>query len=190
MLKILHARLQHYANQELPDGQAGFRKGRWTRDQSANIHWIMEKARKFKKKKTKHLPLFHPLHHRKAFYCVDHNKLQKALTKIFFKIEYQIISTVSWEICMQVKKQQLEPCMEQQIGSRLRKEYDRAVCCHPVCLIYMLSTWREIPGWISYKLESRWVGETSTTSDMQMIPLKDTRATLPERHGWGKGPSD
>ena len=47
------------------------------------------------KKKKKHLPLFHPLHHRKAFDCVDHNKLQKALTKIFFKIEYQIISPVS-----------------------------------------------------------------------------------------------
>ena len=71
------------------------------------------------------------------------------------KMEYQIISPVSWEICMQVKKQQLEPCMEQQIGSRLRKEYDRAVCCHPVCLTYMLSTSREMPGWISYKLESR-----------------------------------
>ena len=105
--------------------------------------------------KKNHLPLFHPLCHRKAFDCVDHNKLQKALTKILFKMEYQIISPVSWEICMQVKKQQLEPCMEQQIGSRLRKEYDRAVCCHPVCLTYMLSTSREMPGWISYKLESR-----------------------------------
>ena len=60
---------------------------------------------------------------------------------------------------------------------------DSAVCCHPVCLTYTLSTSWEMLGWISYKLESRWVGETSTTSDMQMIPLKDTRATLPERHG-------
>ena len=57
MLKILHARLQHYANQELPDVQAGFRKGRGTRDQIANIHWIIEKAKEFQKKK--YLFLFH-----------------------------------------------------------------------------------------------------------------------------------
>ena len=59
MLKILNARLQHYTNQELPDLQAMFRKGRGTRDQIANIHWITEKAREFQKK---HLPLFHQLH--------------------------------------------------------------------------------------------------------------------------------
>ena len=52
MLKILHARLQNYANQELPDVQAGFRKGRGTRDQIANIHWIIEKAREFQEKKS------------------------------------------------------------------------------------------------------------------------------------------
>ena len=69
------------------------------------------------------------------------------------------------------KKQQSEPCMEQLIGSRLIKEYDRAVCCHPVCLNCMLSTSCEISGWMSYKLESRLVGETSTTWDMQIIPL-------------------
>ena len=56
MLKILHARLQHYANQELPDGQAEFRKERGTRDQIANIRWIIEKAREFQRK---HLSLFH-----------------------------------------------------------------------------------------------------------------------------------
>ena len=58
MLKILHARLQHYVNQEIPDVQAGFRKGSETRDQIANIHWITEKAGNFRKKK-KTLPLFH-----------------------------------------------------------------------------------------------------------------------------------
>ena len=68
---------------------------------------------------------------------------------------YQTILSVSWETCMRVKKQQLEPCMEQLIGSRLKKEYDRAVCCHPVCLIYTLSTSREMPSWMSYMLESR-----------------------------------
>ena len=76
MLKILHARLQHYVNQEIPDVQAGFRKGRGTRDQIDNIHWIIEKANEFQK----HLPLFH--HLCQAFDCVNHNKLWKALREI------------------------------------------------------------------------------------------------------------
>ena len=68
--------------------------------------------------------------------------------KFFKRQEYQTIWLAFWEICMQIKKQQLEACMEQLIGSGLRKEYDRAVCCHPVCLTYMLSTSWEMPGWI------------------------------------------
>ena len=75
MLKILQARLQQYANCELPDVQAGFRKGRGTRDQIANIHWIMEKAREFQKN-----TYFCFIDYTKAFDSVDHNKLQK-----FFK---------------------------------------------------------------------------------------------------------
>ena len=74
MLKILHARLQHYANQELPDVQAGFRKGKGTRDQIANIHWIREKAREFQK----NIYLCF-INYAKAFDCVDHNKLWKTL---------------------------------------------------------------------------------------------------------------
>ena len=73
MLKILQARLQQYMNHELPDVQAGFTKGRGTRDQIANIHWIIEKAREFKKKK-KHMYLCF-IDYAKAFDCVDHNKL-------------------------------------------------------------------------------------------------------------------
>ena len=76
--------------------------------------------------------------------------------KLLKRWEYQTILPVSWETCVQVKKQQLEACMEQLIGSRLRKEYDRAVCCHPLCLTYTLrSTSWEMLGWMSYKLESR-----------------------------------
>ena len=67
---------------------------------------------------------------------------------------------------MRVKKQQLEPCMEQPTGSGLRKEYDKAVNCHHVYLTYTQSMSREILGWMSYKLESRLLGEISTTSDM------------------------
>ena len=74
MLKILQARLQQYVNHELPDVQAGFRKGRGTRDQIANIHWIMEKARQFEKNVD-----FCFIDYAKAFDCVDHNKLWKIL---------------------------------------------------------------------------------------------------------------
>ena len=72
MLKILQDLLQHYLNCELPDIQAGFRKGRGTRDQIANIHWIIEKAREFQKNSY-----YCFIHYAKAFDCVDHNKLWK-----------------------------------------------------------------------------------------------------------------
>ena len=73
---------------------------------------------------------------------------------------------------MQVKKQQLEPDMEQQIGSKLAKEYVKAIYCHPVYLTYMQSTSCEMPGLIKHKLESRLLREISITSDMQMtLPL-------------------
>ena len=71
---------------------------------------------------------------------------------------------------MQVKKQQLELDMEQQTGSKLEKEYVKAVYCHPAYLTYMQSTSCKIPGWLKYKLESRLPGEVSVTSDMQMTP--------------------
>ena len=77
MLKILQARLQQYVNCELPDVQAGLRKGRGTRDQIANIHWIMEKAREFQKN-----IYFCLIDYAKAFDCVDHNKLWKILREI------------------------------------------------------------------------------------------------------------
>ena len=71
---------------------------------------------------------------------------------------------------MQVRKQQLELDMEQQTGSKLRKEYVKAVYCHPAYLTYIKSTSFEMPGWMKHKLESRLLGEISITSDMQMIP--------------------
>ena len=77
MFKILQARLQQYVNQELPDVQPGFRKGRGTRDQIASIHWIMEKAREFQKNIC-----FCFIDYTKAFDCVDHNKLWKILQKM------------------------------------------------------------------------------------------------------------
>ena len=77
MLKILQARLQQYVNHELPDVQAGFRQGRGTRDQIANIHWIMEKAREFQKN-----IYFCFIDYAKAFDCVDHNKLWKIMKEM------------------------------------------------------------------------------------------------------------
>ena len=99
MLKILQARLQQYVNHELPDVQAGFKKGRGTRDQIANIHWIIKKAREFQKNIYLRF-----IDYAKAFDCVDHNKLWKILKEM--------------ETCMQVRKQQLELNMEQQTGSK------------------------------------------------------------------------
>ena len=109
MLKILQARLQQYVNRELPDVQVGFRKGRETRDQIANIRWMMEKAREFQKS-----IYFCFIDYAKAFDCVDHNKLWKILKEL--GIPDHLNS--SWGICMQVRKQQLEVDMEQQTGSK------------------------------------------------------------------------
>ena len=72
---------------------------------------------------------------------------------------------------MQVKNQQLEPDMEQQTGSKLRKEYIKGVYYHPAYLTYMQSTSCKMPGWMNQKLESRFPGEISIALDMQMIPL-------------------
>ena len=89
--------------------------------------------------------------------------------EIFFKRwEYQTTLPASWEIWIQVKKQQLEPDMEQWNGSKLGKEYIKAVYCHPDYLTYMESTSFEMPGWMKHKLESRLPGEILITSDMQM----------------------
>ena len=109
MLKILHARLQQYVNLELPDVQTELRKGRGTRDQITNICWIIKKAREFQKS-----IYFCFIDYAKSFGCVDHNNCGKFLKGW----EYQTTWPVSWEIYMQVKKQQLEMDMEQQTGSK------------------------------------------------------------------------
>ena len=107
MLKILQARFQQYVKHEVPDVQAGFRKGRGTRDQLANIRWIMEKSREFQK--NIYLSF---IDYAKAFDCVDH----KNCRKFWGRWEYQMTWSASWEICMQVRKQDLELDMEQYTG--------------------------------------------------------------------------
>ena len=124
---------------EVPDIQARFRKGRGTRDQIVNICWIIEKARECQKK---YLLCF--TDYTKAFNCVDHKNCGKVLKRW----EYQTTLSDSWETCMQVKKQQLEPGMEQWTGSKLGKEYVKAVYRHPAYLIYMEGTTCKMPtGW-------------------------------------------
>ena len=103
LLKILQARLQQYMNHELPYVQAGFGKGRGTRDQIANICWTIKKAREFQKN------IYHCfIDYAKAFDFVGHNKLWKILKRW----EYQTTSPASWETCIQFRKQQLELDME------------------------------------------------------------------------------
>ena len=149
-------------NCKLPDVQAGFRKGRRTKDQIANIHWIIEKSTEFQKN-----IYFYFIDFAKAFDCVDHNKLWEILQEIGISDHL----TYPWEICMQICKQQLELDMEQQVGSKLGKEYVKGIHCHPAYLTYIQSTSCKMPGWLKLKLDSRLPGEISITSDMQMTPL-------------------
>ena len=109
MFKILQARLQQYMNRELPAVQAGFRKGRGTRDQIANNFWIIEKAREFQKN-----IYFCFIYHAKAFDCVDHNKLWKILKEMGIPDHLNCL----WETYMLVRKQQLDLDLEQQTGSK------------------------------------------------------------------------
>jgi len=128
---MLQARLQQYVNCKLPDVQAGFRKGRGTREQIANIRWIMEKAREFQKTSISALMTMpKPL---TVWITINCGKFWK-------RWEYQITWPASWETCMQVRKQQLELDMEQWTGSELGKQYIKAVYCHPAYLTYMQST--------------------------------------------------
>ena len=115
MLKILHARLQQYVNQEFPDVQAGFRISRGIRDQIAKIRWIIKKSKRIPEKQ---LLLLHWLMQKSLTVCITTN-----CGKFLKRSEYQTISLVSWEACMQVKKQLLEPDMQQWTGSKLGKEY-------------------------------------------------------------------
>ena len=108
-LKILQARLQQYMNCEVPGVQAGFRKGRGTRDQIANIRWIIDKAREFQKN-----IYFCLISYAKAFDCVDHNKLWKILKEVGIPDHL----TCLLRNLMQVRKQQWELDMEQQTGSK------------------------------------------------------------------------
>ena len=148
-------------NSELPDVQAGFKR---QRNQRSNCQ--------------------HPLDHRKSKRVPEKASTSALLTmskpltvrnttncgKFWKRWEYQTTWPASWEIYLQIRRQQLELDMEQQTGSKEEKEFVKAVYCDPAYLTSMQSTSWETLGWRKHKLESRLPGEISTTSDMQMIP--------------------
>ena len=155
MHKILQTRLQKNVSQELLDVQAGFRKGRGTRDQIANICLIIEKVREFQKKTSTSASLttIKPL-----IVWITTN-----IGKFLKRKEYQTTLPVSWERCMQVKNQQLELDIAQWLG----KEYVKAVyCLFNLEAEYIMQNGRLV----KHKLELRFQGEISVTSDMQITP--------------------
>ena len=151
MLKILQARLQQSVNRELPDVQAEFRKGKGTKDQVTNILGSQKKQENSRKTFTS-ASLTTPL---TVWITTNWKILRDGNTTL----------PTYRETCMQVKKQWLEPDMEQQTGSKLGKEYIKALYCHLAYLTYMQSTSCKMPGWMKLELESRLLGEISTTSD-------------------------
>ena len=131
MLKIFQDRLQQYVNRELPGVPAGFRKGRGTRDQIANICWVIEKARKFQKN-----IYFCFIAYAKVFDYVDHNKLWKILKELCIPDHLTCLLRNLYAD----QEAKLELDMEQNTGSKQEKEYVKAIYCHPAYLTYMKST--------------------------------------------------
>ena len=142
-------------------------------------HW------KSKRIPEKHLLLLYWLH-QSPWLCGS----QQNVKKFWKRWEYLTTLPASWEICLQVKKQQLEPDMEQWTGSKLGKEYIKAVYCHPAYLTYMQSTSCEMLGCMKHMLESRLLGEISITSDMQMTPPLCQEAKENQTACWWKWSGD
>ena len=146
-------------NWERPDGQAGFRKGRGTRDQTANIRWIIEKVREFQKN-----IYFCFIEYTKAFDCVVHNKLWKILK------EMGISDHLTCLLRNLYAGQETTVRTGHGITDwfQIEKEYVKAVCCPPAYLTSMQSTSWEMLGWMNHKLESWSPGDISITTDMKL----------------------
>ena len=133
-----------------------FRKDRGVKGQIANIHWIRERARYFQQR---------------IYFCfIDYTEVfDYGFTanrgKFFKRWKCQTTLPVSWEACMLVKKQQLK------LGSKLEKEYAKAIYCHPLYLTYLQSTSCKMLDWMNHKLELRLPGERSITSDIQILQI-------------------
>ena len=158
MLKILQARLQQYVNHEFPDIQAGFRKGRGTRDQIANIRWIIEKAREFQKN-----TYFCFIDYAKAFDCVDHNKLENSSRDRNTGTPYL---SPEKSVCRSRNRTRHEKTDWVQIRKGVCQGCILSPCLFNLYAEYIMRN----PGWMKHKLELRLLGEISITSDMQMTP--------------------
>ena len=161
MLKILQARLQQYVNHELPDVQAGFRKGRGTRDQIANIRWIMKKAKEFQKN-----IYFCFIHYAKAFDRVDHNKLRKILQEMGMPDHLTCLFRNLYAGQEATVRTGHGTTDWFQIGKGVCQGCILSPCLFNFYAEYIMTN----AGLEEHKLESRLPGEISITSDMQMTP--------------------
>ena len=161
MLKILQARLQQYVNYELIDVQAGFRKGRGTRDQLANIHWIIEKGREFQKN-----IYFCFIDYTKVFDCVDHNKLWKILQEMGIPdyLTCLLRNLYAGQEAIVRTRHGTTDCF--QTGKGVRQGCIFSPCLFNFYAEYIMRNARLD----EHKLESRLQGKISITSDMQMTP--------------------
>ena len=171
MLKILQARIQQYMNHELPDVQAGFRKAE---EPEIKLPTSAGSSKKQESSRKTSISAFLTMPKPLTVW------ITRNCGKSWKRWEYQTTWPASWEICMQVRKQQLELDMEQRTVSKLGKEYVEDIYCHPAYLTSMQSTSWEMLGWMKHKLESRFPGEISPTSDMQMVPLLRQKARTKE----------
>ena len=161
MLKILQARLQQYVNHELADGQAGFRKGRGARDQIANIHWIIKKAREFQKN-----IYFCLVDYTKAFDYVNHKKLWKILQEMGIPDHLTCFLRNLYAGQEATVRTGHGTTDWFQIGKWVHQGCILSPCLFNLYTEYIMRN----AGWMKHKLESRLPGEISITSDMQMTP--------------------
>ena len=150
MLKILQAMLQQYMNCELPDVQAGFRRGRGTRDQISNIHWITENAKQFQKN-----IYFCFINYAKASDCLDHNKLWKILKEMGIPDHLTCLLRNLYTSQDATVRTGHGTMNWFQIGKGVRQEI---IYCHPAYLTYMQSTSCEMTGQMKYKPEIKIAG--------------------------------
>ena len=147
---------------ELPYVQDGFRKGRGNRDHIAKICWIIEKAKEFQNN-----IYFFFIDYAKTFDYVDHNKLWKIFQEVGIPDH---LTCLLRNLCAD-QKATVRTGHWQWTGSKLGKEYVKAIYCHPAYLTYMQGKLCEMSGWIKHKVESRFLEEISIISYTQMIPL-------------------
>ena len=172
MLKILQARLQQYVNCELPHVRAGFRKGRGTRDQIANIRWIMEKARKFQKN-----IYFCFIDYAKAFDCVDHNKLWKILKEMGIPDHLTCLLRNLYA--------GQEATVRTGHGTTDWFQIGKGVCQGCILSPFLFNLYAEYIMW-NARLDEAQAGEISITSDMQMTPPLCQKVKRNSKASWWK----